>query len=74
MFKFNSGKLWMGKGTLEVPMELFALNRKRLVEALKNKNVGKGIVVLQGGDEMSFYDTDTTYNEFRQVSLIPIRK
>ncbi|KAJ3639276.1 hypothetical protein Zmor_002641 [Zophobas morio] len=61
-------KLWMGPGTLEIPLELFALNRRRLVERLRPKSSGNAIVVLQGGDEVPFYDTDTTYNVFRQES------
>lgn len=58
----------MGEGTLEIPMELFALNRNRLVDALKTKNLGNAVVLLQGGSEINFYDTDTTYI-FRQVSI-----
>ncbi|XP_050293691.1 xaa-Pro dipeptidase isoform X2 [Anthonomus grandis grandis] len=61
------GVLSMGPHTLQVPTELFALNRRRLVEALKKDN-SDSLVLLQGGDEVSFYDTDTTYNNFRQES------
>lgn len=53
----------MGPGTLQVPLSLFAKNRDRLVDKLKHGQV----VVLQGGDEVSFYDTDVQYNTFRQV-------
>lgn len=53
----------MGPGTLQVPLSLFSKNRKRLAELLKSGQV----VVLQGGDEVSFYDTDVQYNTFRQV-------
>lgn len=63
-----SGKLWMGPGTLEIPLELFALNRRRLVERVLPKSPGNAVIVLQGGNEVPFYDTDTTYNVFRQVS------
>ncbi|XP_971576.3 xaa-Pro dipeptidase isoform X2 [Tribolium castaneum] len=63
----TDGKLWMGPGTLEVPVELFALNRSRLVERIRPKSE-KSVIVLQGGNEVSFYDTDTTYNVFRQES------
>ncbi|KOB72794.1 Xaa-pro dipeptidase, partial [Operophtera brumata] len=52
----------MGPGTLQVPLSLFAKNRERLAEKLKSGQV----VVLQGGDEVSFYDTDVQYNTFRQ--------
>lgn len=55
--------LWsMGQKTLEVPLSLYSKNRSRLVEKLKAGQV----VVLQGGDEISFYDTDVQY-VFRQV-------
>lgn len=63
----TKGKLWMGRGTYEVPLELFALNRKRLVDRLKPNNLGKAIVVLQGGDDIPFYDTDIC-PVFRQES------
>lgn len=56
----------MGPGTHEVPMELFEQNRKRLVDRLRAKGVGNAVVVLQGGSDIPFYDTDTTYI-FRQV-------
>ncbi|XP_065166338.1 xaa-Pro dipeptidase [Atheta coriaria] len=62
-----TGRLSMGGDTHQVPLELFALNRKRLVDRLRAGN-GKSIVVLQGGDEVPFYDTDTTYHVFRQES------
>lgn len=56
--------LSMGPHTLAVPTALFALNRQRLTEGLK-KISPDSIVLLQGGEEVSFYDTDTTYNVFR---------
>ncbi|XP_052742195.1 xaa-Pro dipeptidase [Bicyclus anynana] len=51
----------MGPGTLEVPLSLFAKNRERLAGKLRNGQV----VVLQGGDDISHYDTDIHY-VFRQ--------
>nr|CAH7766829.1 unnamed protein product [Callosobruchus chinensis] len=57
----------MGHHTFNVPLKLFEENRGRLVKALKEKCLS-AVVVLQGGDEVSFYDTDITYNEFRQES------
>ncbi|CAG9788144.1 unnamed protein product [Diatraea saccharalis] len=51
----------MGPGTLEVPLSLFATNRKRLAVKLKPGQV----VVLQGGDDINLYDTDVQY-VFRQ--------
>ncbi|CAH0686254.1 unnamed protein product [Spodoptera exigua] len=53
----------MGPGTLEVPLSLFAKNRNRLADKLKNGQV----VVLQGGEDISHYDTDIEY-VFRQES------
>lgn len=61
------GVLSMGPHTYQIPVELFELNRKRLVEKLKDK-AENSIVLLQGGDEVPFYDTDITYNVFRQES------
>ncbi|KAL0829227.1 hypothetical protein ABMA28_004054 [Loxostege sticticalis] len=51
----------MGPGTLEVPLSLFATNRRRLAEKLKPGQV----VVLQGGEDINHYDTDVQY-VFRQ--------
>lgn len=53
----------MGPGTLEVPLSLFAKNRSRLADKLKSGQV----VVLQGGEDISHYDTDIEY-VFRQES------
>lgn len=55
----------MGPGTYEVPLSLFAKNRARLTEKLDNGEV----VVLQGGEDISHYDTDIQY-VFRQVCLV----
>lgn len=59
----------LGNETLKVPLALFALNRQRLCERLrKNGAVQAGsAVVLQGGEEMQRYCTDTSII-FRQVS------
>lgn len=57
----------MGNGTHDVSVKMFAQNRSRLVDRLREKNQ-TGVVMLMGGIEKSFYDTDTTYNEFRQES------
>lgn len=60
----------MGPGTLEVQMELFEENRRRLVEQLRAKELKvNAVVLLQGGSDIPFYDTDTTY-VFRQVKFI----
>lgn len=64
----------MGPGTHEIPVALYALNRRRLVEKLRVAMKLKGgnpVVLLQGGSEIPFYDTDTNY-VFRQVSAFPV--
>lgn len=67
---FRNDKLCMGPGTLEVPTALFARNRNRLVDRLKGlANLEKGsVVVLQGGSEVPFNDTDCNYL-YRQVPI-----
>ncbi|XP_050498336.1 xaa-Pro dipeptidase-like [Diabrotica virgifera virgifera] len=58
------GTLTMGPHTLEIPPILYETNRKRLVERLK-KVIANSVVLLQGGSEISVYDSDTSYI-FRQ--------
>lgn len=58
----------MGPHTKGVPLELFLENRSRLVKQIQEKNKDS-LVLLQGGNEISFYDTDTSYL-FRQVIYI----
>lgn len=60
----------MGEHTLAVPASLFALNRNRLVERLRNNsNVeNDSVVVLQGGNDDTRYCSDVG-PVFRQVSL-----
>lgn len=53
----------MGPGTFQVPLSLFETNRKRLAKKLTSGQV----VILQGGEDISHYDTDVQY-VFRQVS------
>ncbi|XP_065178030.1 xaa-Pro dipeptidase-like isoform X2 [Sycon ciliatum] len=59
----------LGTNTLPVNASLHALNRTRLVEALReNKDLPKGsVVVLQGGEQEQRYCTDTD-TVFRQES------
>lgn len=50
----SNGYFWMGNKTLKVPMALFAKNRNRLSESLRNdsKTPANSIVLLQaGGDQ-----------------------
>ena len=66
----------MGNDTLSVPMEMFALNRRRLCEKLRETEgvSDRAVVVLQGGESRTRYCSDTE-EVFRQVShthrLIP---
>lgn len=61
--------LKMGPGTYEVPLELFALNRARLTEAIQETEdvSGPSYVLLEGGTSVNLYNTDVEY-VFRQVS------
>ncbi|XP_010211818.1 PREDICTED: uncharacterized protein LOC104566704 [Tinamus guttatus] len=60
---------WLGNETLRVPAALFALNRRRLCDRLRqNKDVqANSLVLLQGGEETQRYCTDTSVL-FRQES------
>ncbi|NXT01066.1 PEPD dipeptidase, partial [Jacana jacana] len=60
---------WLGNETLKVPVALFALNRRRLCDRLRqNKDVQeRSLVLLQGGEETQRYCTDTGII-FRQES------
>uniref|UniRef100_A0A8C5MK65 Xaa-Pro dipeptidase n=1 Tax=Leptobrachium leishanense TaxID=445787 RepID=A0A8C5MK65_9ANUR len=61
---------WLGNETLKVSAALFALNRRRLCERLRNNaDISKGaIVLLQGGVQSQRYCTDTDVL-FRQESF-----
>uniref|UniRef100_A0A8C0GFS4 Xaa-Pro dipeptidase n=1 Tax=Chelonoidis abingdonii TaxID=106734 RepID=A0A8C0GFS4_CHEAB len=65
----STPSFWLGNETLKVPAALFALNRKRLCDRLReNKDVQKNaIVLMQGGEEAQRYCTDTGI-VFRQES------
>lgn len=58
----------MGEGTFDIPLELYRTNRKRLVRRLRLIDHKNDIVLLQGGNEVPYYDTDVEYNNFRQES------
>ena len=60
----------MGKETLKVPMALFRLNRKRLVDQLRETEgvpADGAFVVLQGGEQETLYCSDRE-PVFRQES------
>ena len=59
----------MGHQTLEIPMSLFKENRTKVINELrKDERLAgkKAMILLEGGDNISFYDTDVDY-VFRQV-------
>uniref|UniRef100_A0A6I8NAU7 Xaa-Pro dipeptidase n=1 Tax=Ornithorhynchus anatinus TaxID=9258 RepID=A0A6I8NAU7_ORNAN len=70
MAAIGGSSFWLGNETLKVPVALFALNRKRLCDRLRdNKAVQKNsFVLLQGGEETQRYCTDTGVI-FRQESF-----
>eukprot|EP00434_Breviolum_minutum_P002366 symbB.v1.2.002090.t1/scaffold109.1/size325261/8 len=58
----------MGEGTLQVPMAMHAAHRKKLCEVLRAKGLASdAVILLQGGEEISVYDTDTNW-DFKQES------
>jgi Xaa-Pro dipeptidase len=58
----------MGDHTLFVPNTLFAENRLRLCQRLRENSIvpQNAFILLQGGESLSLYDTDVEY-VFRQV-------
>lgn len=59
----------LGPDSLSVPVSLHATNRARLCQRLKEKAVPeRSIVVLEGGEQLTRYDTDTEA-VFRQESF-----
>lgn len=64
----------MGPNTHSIPMTLFRENRDRVMAELRKIPALEGkqaLVVLQGGDNISLYDTDVDY-VFRQVRTIQL--
>jgi len=58
----SNGFFSMGGDTAHIPMELFSLNRKRLVQKLsENSNISKGsVVLLQGGGDQGRCEGDSS--------------
>lgn len=52
-------------GPNKIPLRLFDLNRRRLIQKLQEENQSDGFVLLQGGNDISLYDSDISY-VFRQ--------
>jgi len=69
----GSGAYSLGFHTHSVPMALHDLNRKRLLQRLKDKKVSeKSVVLLEGGKSSDFqrYSSDVCHAPFRQVSEV----
>ncbi|XP_044740984.1 xaa-Pro dipeptidase [Chrysoperla carnea] len=69
MFRANGKSFyWMGNETHKVPMALYSENRQRLVQRLKGnlRTPADAYIFLEGGKNVSLYDTDVDYNVFRQ--------
>ncbi|XP_069681426.1 xaa-Pro dipeptidase isoform X3 [Periplaneta americana] len=64
---YSRGGFSMGGNTFFVPSALFAENRNRLCQHLKeeSKVAKNSFILLQGGDGLPIYNTDVEYN-FRQ--------
>lgn len=56
----------MGPDTLQIPMEMFQENRAKVCNALQSSAAAKSAILLEGGQDISWYDTDVSYN-FKQV-------
>ena len=55
---------------MRIPRALHAENRHRLCQALRHSGAASGaIIVLQGGDSFTRYDTDFDNCAFRQVEI-----
>ena len=56
----NAAVFQLGKGkTLAIPMEVHASARQKLKDAFHAKGIKSGIVLIQGGDDETQYDSDT---------------
>jgi len=64
----GAGVFQKGKGkTLAVPMEVHASSCAKLCGILRDRGITQGVVLLQGGDDQTQYDSDTDL-VFRQDS------
>jgi len=70
LFRKSANAYNLGFHTHSVPMALHDLNRKRLLQRLKDKKVDeKAVVLLEGGKSSDFqrYSSDVCHTPFRQV-------
>jgi hypothetical protein len=65
----EAGYFSLGGSTLNVSIELFVENRRRLVEEVRKVAPNNSVIVLQGGIEKNRYNTDAEDLPFRQVGL-----
>jgi hypothetical protein len=47
--------------TMAVPMSIHKLSRSKLCDVMESEKVGYGVILLQGGNEISICDTDMEY-------------
>lgn len=59
----------MGPHTLSIPMDMFKENRDKVCNALEGSNLNNAIILLEGGSDLSWYDTDVDH-VFKQVTII----
>lgn len=57
----------MGPETLAIPMAMFRENREKVCNGLKPAN--NEVILLEGGNDLSWYDTDVDY-VFKQVNRV----
>lgn len=62
----------MGPDTLQIPMEMFQENRAKVCNAIKPSVAPNSIILLEGGQDISWYDTDVSYN-FKQVCCVHLQ-
>lgn len=56
----------MGPETLRIPMEMFKENRAKVCNAMERVSTKNSIILLEGGSDLSWYDTDVDH-VFKQV-------
>lgn len=59
----------MGPETMAVPMGMFKENRTKVCDAMQSSTTLDSVILLEGGDNISWYDTDVDY-QFKQVSVL----
>lgn len=58
----------MGPDTMAIPMEMFRENRAKVCNALQPTTASNSVILLEGGSDISWYDTDVDY-VFKQVAI-----